>query len=135
MKVPRRQLEQSPASRGLAFLNEPILQRKAWCESQLFRQQELRIEVLLARCISCSINSEIHEINVMGKGDVEGRVPLSETLMADFARYRRFLGLPTPPEGRGQRPLIMGIAGHEAALTPTAVYLIVKDTFGRIAAI
>jgi hypothetical protein len=48
MKVPRRQLEQGPASRGLAFLNESLLQRKAWYESQLFRQQELRIEVLLA---------------------------------------------------------------------------------------
>lgn len=72
-------------------------------------------------------------LRVIGKGGVEGRVPLSDTLMRDFARYRSFLELSPTPEAGSRRPLILGIAGRDDALTPTAVYLIVKDTFGRIA--
>ncbi|WP_243048741.1 tyrosine-type recombinase/integrase [Dyella sp. RRB7] len=72
-------------------------------------------------------------LRVIGKGGVEGRVPLSDTLMREFARYRSFLELSPTPEVGSRRPLILGIAGREDALTPTAVYLIVKDTFARIA--
>lgn len=72
-------------------------------------------------------------LHVVGKGGAEGRVPLSETLMREFARYRSFLGLAPIPQADSRRPLILGIAGREDALTPTAIYLIVKDTFGRIA--
>jgi integrase len=72
-------------------------------------------------------------LHVVGKGDTEGRVPLSETLMREFARYRSFLGLAPTPQADNRRPLILGIAGRERAMTPTAIYLIVKDTFGRIA--
>jgi integrase len=72
-------------------------------------------------------------LRVVGKGGVEGRIPLSGVLMQDFARYRAFLRLPALPEASHSRPLIMGIAGHDAPLTSTAVYLIVKETFGRIA--
>lgn len=72
-------------------------------------------------------------LRVVGKGGVEGHIPLSDALMQDYARYRAFLGLPaalgTPPH----RPLICGIAGHAQPLTPTAVYLVVKDAFGRVA--
>jgi integrase len=72
-------------------------------------------------------------LHVIGKGGTEGRVPLSETLIRDFERYRSFLGLPPKPQPDSRRPLILGIAGRDDALTPTAVYLIVKDTFSRIA--
>jgi len=71
-------------------------------------------------------------LHVIGKGGTEGRVPLSETLIQDFARYRSFHGLPPTPQPDSRRPLILGIAGRDEALTPTAIYLIVKDTFGRI---
>lgn len=53
--------------------------------------------------------------------------------MQDFARYRSFLELSPTPEAGSRRPLILGIAGRNDALTPTAVYLLVKDTFSRIA--
>lgn len=72
-------------------------------------------------------------LRVIGKGGVEGDVPVSEALMADFARYRAFHGLLTLPTSDSSRPLILGIAGREAALTPTAVYLVVKDALGRVA--
>jgi integrase len=72
-------------------------------------------------------------LRVTGKGGVEGEVPLSEPLMANFARYRRFHDLPALPAGDSGRPLILGIAGRTAPLTATAVYLIVKEALGRVA--
>ncbi|KVZ34990.1 tyrosine-type recombinase/integrase [Burkholderia ubonensis] len=49
-------------------------------------------------------------LHVTGKGGTEGEVPVADALMAEFARYRTFYGL-----------------------TPTAVYLIVKEVFRRAA--
>ncbi len=72
-------------------------------------------------------------LHTVGKGGVEGTVPLSDGLMDDFARYRRFHGLPALPSGDGNIPAILGIAGRSSPLTPTAVYQIVKDTFRRVA--
>ncbi|MEY2161264.1 MULTISPECIES: tyrosine-type recombinase/integrase [unclassified Rhodanobacter] len=72
-------------------------------------------------------------LRVTGKGGVEGDVPISEALMADFASYRAFHGLPVVPGSDSPRPLILGIAGRDAPLTATAVYLIVKEALGRVA--
>jgi len=72
-------------------------------------------------------------LRVIGKGGVEGEVPISDALMADFARYRTFHRLPALPISDGGHPLILGIAGRTAPLTATAVYLIVKDALRRVA--
>jgi integrase/recombinase XerC len=72
-------------------------------------------------------------LRVTGKGGVEGEVPVSEALMADFARYRTFHGLPSAPICDSGRPLILGIAGRTTPLTATTVYLVVKDALGRVA--
>ena len=67
---------------------------------------------------------------VTGKGGATGEVPIGETLIADFTRYRRFYGLPEIPTTLDRSPLILSIAGDpEHVLTPTAVYLIVKEQF------
>lgn len=69
-------------------------------------------------------------LTVTGKGGVTGEVPIGETPMADFARYRQFYGLPDTPTLLDRSPLILAIAGNpDHALTPTAVYLIVKAQF------
>ncbi|MBN8924077.1 MAG: tyrosine-type recombinase/integrase [Rhodanobacter sp.] len=72
-------------------------------------------------------------LHVVGKGGVEGTIPLSDGLMEDFARYRCFYGLSAVPAVDGKAPAILGIAGRSFPLTPTAVYQIVKDTFRRVA--
>jgi len=72
-------------------------------------------------------------LHTVGKGGVEGTIPLSDGLMEDFARYRRFYGLPSVPAVDGQIPAILGIAGRRFSLTPTGVYQIVKDAFRRVA--
>ncbi len=72
-------------------------------------------------------------LHVTGKGGVEGDVPISDALVADFARYRTFHGLHADPASDSPRPLILGIAGREVPLTATAVYLIVKDALKRVA--
>jgi len=73
-------------------------------------------------------------LRVTGKGDVEGDVPISDELMADLARYRRFYGLSAVPIAQEQAPLIMSIAGRaDRFLTSTAIYLIVKEVFRRAA--
>jgi integrase/recombinase XerC len=69
-----------------------------------------------------------------GKGGVYGEVPLGDDLMTDFARYRTFHGLPPTPSSLETTPVILSIAGRaEKCLTPTAVYLIVKEAFGLAA--
>ncbi|KQZ77702.1 integrase [Rhodanobacter sp. Root561] len=72
-------------------------------------------------------------LHAVGKGGVEGMIPLSDSLMEDFARYRRFYGLPEVPSSDGKTPAILGIAGRPFPLTPTSVYQIVKDAFRRVA--
>ena len=72
-------------------------------------------------------------LHTVGKGGVEGDIPLSDGLMADFARYRGFHALPSVPVDHGKTPAILGIAGRASALTPAAVYQIVKATFRRVA--
>ena len=75
-------------------------------------------------------------LHVLGKGGVAGEVPVGDELMADFARYRQFYGLPPIPSPElDAAPLVMSIAGRtDQFLTPTAIYLIVKDVFRRAAA-
>jgi integrase len=73
-------------------------------------------------------------LHVVGKGGAEGDVPLADDLMADLARYRQFHGLPTMPAALEATPLVMTIAGRtDRFLTPTAIYLIVKEVFRRAA--
>lgn len=73
-------------------------------------------------------------LNVVGKGDAEGDVPISDELMTDFARYRTFNRLPAIPIESETTPLIMSVTGRtDRSLTPTAIYLIVKEVFRRAA--
>lgn len=73
-------------------------------------------------------------LHVIGKGGAEGEVPVSDTLMADFARYRAFHGLPPVPSAGETGPAVMSIAGDDTRhLTPAAIYLIVKEVFRRAA--
>lgn len=73
-------------------------------------------------------------LHVVGKGQVTGEVPVSASLMDDYGRYRRFYGLTATPSPMDHGPVILPIAGrHDRPLTPTSIYLIVKDAFGRVA--
>lgn len=73
-------------------------------------------------------------LHVVGKGGVEGDVPVAEAVMADFARYRVFFGLPPMPAPGEDTPAIMSIAGGDKQhLTPTAIYLIAKEVFRKVA--
>jgi integrase/recombinase XerC len=75
-------------------------------------------------------------LHVAGKGGREGDVPLSDELMADWARYRRFNGLPTVHSSSDNSPLVLSVFGRsDRFLTPTAIYLIVKEIFCRAAAV
>lgn len=74
-------------------------------------------------------------LHVVGKGGGVGDVPMSDELMADWARYRRFHGLPAVPTSLDTSPLIMSVAGGTGRfLTPTAIYMVVKEVFRRAAA-
>ncbi|MGH1508237.1 tyrosine-type recombinase/integrase [Ralstonia solanacearum] len=73
-------------------------------------------------------------LHVTGKGGTEGDVPVADTLMAEFARYRTFYSLPPMPAPGETTPTVMSIAGDtERTLTPAAIYLIVKEVFLRAA--
>lgn len=73
-------------------------------------------------------------LRVLGKGGVCGEVPIRDKLMAEFARYRTFHDLPPTPSALETTPVILSIAGRaDDCLTPTAVYLIVKEAFTQAA--
>jgi len=73
-------------------------------------------------------------LHVVGKGGGAGDVPMSDELMADFTRYRQFHGLPALPTPEESTPLVMPVAGRtDRFLTPTAIYLVVKEVFRRAA--
>ena len=73
-------------------------------------------------------------LHVIGKGGTEGEVPVSDALMTEFGRYRAFHGLSSLPRADEPTPAVMSIAGDTTRhLTPTAVYLIVKEAFRRTA--
>ncbi|MHB9102700.1 MAG: tyrosine-type recombinase/integrase [Sulfuricella sp.] len=73
-------------------------------------------------------------LKVVGKGGTEGDVPLSDELMANLARYRQFHGLSAVPTTVESTPLVMSVAGRtNRFLTPTAIYLVVKEVFRRTA--
>lgn len=73
-------------------------------------------------------------LHVVGKGGAEGEVPVSAALITDFARYRVFHGLAPTPSGNETAAAVMSVAGDpQRHLTPTAVYLIVKEVFRRAA--
>ncbi len=55
-------------------------------------------------------------LHVVGKGGVEGDVPVSHVLMTEFARYRVFHGLPAAPRMDETTPAVMSIAGDAARL-------------------
>ncbi|WP_374502182.1 tyrosine-type recombinase/integrase [Zoogloea sp.] len=74
-------------------------------------------------------------LHVVGKGGSVGDVPMSDELMADFARYRQYNGLPAMPTAGESIPLVLSVAGRaDRLLTPTAIYLVVKEVFRRAAA-
>lgn len=73
-------------------------------------------------------------LHVVGKGGAEGDVPMAHELMTDLARYRQFHGLPPMPTTLDGTPLVMSVAGRtDQFLTPTAIYLVVKEVFRRAA--
>lgn len=152
---PRRRRRRGATSRIERFLDQPLwldalAEVERWPQATLREQQRYErarwvLRLLYATALRVSEAAQALEgdlrhvrgrwwLHVVGKGGVEGRVPLSDTLMHDYARYRAFFGLPGPPDTTSRRPLICGIAGQAQPLTSTAVYLIVKDAFGRVAA-
>lgn len=150
---PRRRRLRGAAPRIERFLDQPLwldalAEVERWPQGTLREQQRYErarwvLRLLYATALRASEAAQAHEgdlrhvrgrwwLHVVGKGGVEGRIPLSDTVMQDYARYRAFLGLPAPPDTMSRRPLICGVAGHAQPLTPTAVYLIVKDAFRRV---
>ncbi|WP_084544931.1 tyrosine-type recombinase/integrase [Derxia gummosa] len=91
-------------------------------------------EVAAARAGDLRLRRERWWLAVTGKGGVTGDVPISAALMDDFARYRRFHGLPPLPAPDETTPLVLPVAGRVGKpLTPTLVYLVVKEAFRRFA--
>lgn len=150
---PRRRRGATP--RIERFLEQPLwldalAEIERWPQGTLREQQRYErarwvLRLLYATALRVSEAAQAHEgdlrqvrgrwwLHVVGKGGIEGRIPLSDSLMQDYARYRTFLGLSAQPDTISRRPLICGVAGHAQPLTATAVYLIVKDAFRRVAA-
>jgi hypothetical protein len=66
-------------------------------------------------------------LHTIGKGGLEGNVPVSDELTREVARYRLFVGLPSAPSPTELNPATMTVTGRAGRhLTPTAIYLLVS---------
>jgi integrase/recombinase XerC len=138
-----RYLEQAQWAAVLEFLDTLAQERRRECQRyertrwvvRFFYGTALRVsEAAQARSSDFVRRRGKWWLRVRGKGGVYGEVPLGDDLMTDFARYRTFHGLPPTPSSLETTPVILSIAGRaEKCLTPTAVYLIVKEAFGLAA--
>ena len=109
-------------------------ERVRWLFRLLYGAALRASEVAQAKSCDLELRRGKWWLCVIGKGAVEGDVPVSDELMADLARYRQFHGLPAVPAAQEKTPLVMSVAGRiDRFLTPTAIYLIVKEVFRRAA--
>jgi len=102
---------------------------------RLFYGASLRVsEAAQAKSSDLSLRRGKWWLRVIGKGGITGDVPMGDELMADLARYRQFHGLPELPLAGDVTPLVMSVAGRsDRFLTPTAIYLVVREVFRRAA--
>lgn len=70
--------------------------------------------------------------HVVGKGEKEREISVSEELLTEYVAYRRFHGLPDAPGPHDDTSLVLSITGS-SGLTSKAVYLIVKEICTRAA--
>lgn len=109
-------------------------ERVRWLFRLLYGAALRASEVAQAKSCDLELRRGKWWLCVIGKGDVEGDVPVSDELMVDLARYRQFYGLPAVPAAQEKTPLVMSVTGRiDRFLTPTAIYLIVKEVFRRAA--
>jgi integrase len=109
-------------------------ERVRWLFRLLYGAALRASEVAQAKSSDLELRRGKWWLRVIGKGDVEGDVPVSDELMVDLARYRQFYGLPAVPAAQEKTPLVMSVTGRiDRFLTPTAIYLIVKEVFRRAA--
>ncbi|MBM2883824.1 tyrosine-type recombinase/integrase [Chromobacterium phragmitis] len=108
-------------------------ERARWLFTLLYLTGARRAEAAAARASDLAKRHGNWWWNVLGKGDVAARIPLSDELMAALARYRRSLGLPAEPASGDDTPLVcrIGAKGRMAPLSDKAIYLICKEIFAQ----
>lgn len=108
-------------------------ERARWLFTLLYLTGARRSEIAAARAGDLVRRNGGWWWNVVGKGDVAARIPLSDELMAALARYRQSLGLPSSPDAGDDAPLVcrIGEKGKMAPLSDKAIYLICKEVFAR----
>lgn len=105
-------------------------ERVRWLFRLLYNASLRASEVAQAKACDLTQRRGRWWLRVQGKGNIQADVPISEALIADYARYRQFYDLPAWPNSLEQTPLIMSIAGRaDQPLTATMIYLIVKKLF------
>ncbi|BCB27301.1 hypothetical protein SKTS_21870 [Sulfurimicrobium lacus] len=72
-------------------------------------------------------------LEITGKGDKTRIVPATNELMVELVRYRRENRLAPFPLSGESTPLLLPIGGKQRPLTRSAVHLIVKEVFERVA--
>ena len=111
--------------------DEMHYQRARWLFYLLYLTGARRAEVARATM------GDIHQRNglwwwrVVGKGDKAGDIPVGDELLDALKQYRVSLGLPPLPLPGDATPLVCRVIGRGqyTTLTPTAIYLIVKQVF------
>ncbi|WP_281661236.1 tyrosine-type recombinase/integrase [Microvirgula aerodenitrificans] len=112
-------------------------ERARWLFHLLYLSGVRRSEVARATMGDIFQRNGLWWWRVLGKGNKIGDIPVSEDLLDALARYRGHLGLSPLPLPGEATPLVCRVIGRGqyTTLTPTAIYLIVKQVFLRAAAL
>lgn len=71
--------------------------------------------------------------SVLGKGNKQREIPVSDDVMASLARYRKHLGLPALPSGQEKLPLFSKVKGKGAITSTRHVRMLLQGVFDRAA--
>ena len=92
-----------------------------------------RFEMAKARTSDLRFKRGQWWLEVLGKGSVEGEVPLPADALEAIKSYRASTGRPALPANGSDDPLVMDLAGVGRPLSDRAIYAIVKEVCRRAA--
>ena len=112
-------------------------ERSRWLFQLLYLTGARRSEVARATMGDIFRRNGLWWWRVIGKGGKYGDIPVSEELLDALQRYRDHLGLASLPATGEATPLVCRMIGRGqySTLSPTAIYLIVKQVFQQVATV
>lgn len=106
--------------------------RTRWLFSLLYITSARRSEIAKGTMADFFRDQEGYWLHIIGKGQKERDVAVTDELIHELKRYRTFLRLAPMPGAHDDRPLVFDLWG-KGPVTPKTIYNIVKEVCGNAA--